>query len=79
MFEGIKPRTLLSTPQEWHAFLIGFFEVLCPWKAYYKDNLPVPSPLQGEEHYYLGGRALGFITLLLILIGTAKLIQEVLI
>lgn len=66
------------TPNELHAFLIGFFEVLCPWPAHYKDNLPVPSPLKGEEHYYLGGRGGGFIALLLILIGIAKLIKEVL-
>ena len=59
---------------EIHAFLIGFFEVLCPWPAHYKDNLPVPSPLEGEEHYYLAGRALGFPVLLLILIGLAKLV-----
>jgi len=64
--------------QETHALVIGFFEVLCPWKAQYHDALPVPSPLKGEEHYYLGGRALGFITLLLILVGIAKIIQEVL-
>jgi len=67
-----------STSDERHAFAIGFFEVLCPWKAHYKDNLPVPPPLKGEEHYYLGGRALGFITLLLILAGMVKLFKEVL-
>lgn len=66
------------TSDELHAFAIGFFETLCPWKAQYHDALPVPSPLKGEEHYYLAGRGVGFPTLLLILIGIAKLIQEVL-
>ena len=70
--------TLFSTSNEIHAFIIGFFEVLCPWKAQYKDNLPVPSPLKGEEHYYLAGRALGFPVLLLILIALAKLAKELL-
>jgi len=66
------------TTNERHAFIIGLFEALCPWPAHYKDNLPVPSPLKGEEHYYLAGRASGFITLMLICIGIAKIIQEVL-
>jgi len=78
MFDGIKLRTLLSTPQEWHALVIGFFEVLCPWPAQYMVLPAETSPVTGEEHYYLAGRGLGFIALLLILIGLAKLIKEVL-
>jgi len=69
----------MVTPDELHAFLIGFFEVLCPWKAEYKENLPPPRCLKGEYHYYLAGRALGFPILLLILIGIAKLVQGMLI
>ncbi len=71
-------RGLFSTSDERHAFLIGFLETLCPWPAHYKDNLPVPSSLKGEEHYYLAGRASGFITLMLFCIAIAKLVQEVL-
>jgi hypothetical protein len=66
------------TSKEIHAFLIGYFESLCPWKAYYHDKLPLPSPLKGEEHYYFAGRSAGFITLLLILVGIAKLVQVLL-
>jgi len=40
--------------------------------------LEYPSPLMGEYHYYLAGRGIGFITLLLILIALAKLFKEVL-
>lgn len=68
----------MITTDELHAFAIGFFELFPPWKAHYKDNLPTPSSLKGEEHYYLAGRALGFPVLLLILTGIAKLIKEVL-
>lgn len=78
MFDGIKPKTFLNTPEERHAFLIGFFEVLCPWPARYKGIIDDTSPLKGEEHYYLAGRALGFPVLLLILIALAKLTKEVL-
>jgi len=70
--------TLFSTPAEIHSLLIGLFEVLCPWKPRHPIPPEYPSPLKGEYHYYLLGRALGFLALLLILIGIAKLIQEVL-
>ena len=71
-FKGIVLKELLSTPEEWHAFLIGFFEILCPWPP----RIPVPSPqspVSTEYHYYLGGRASGVIAW----IAIAKLIQVV--
>lgn len=71
-FKGIKLKELFSTGGEWHAFLIGFFEVLCPWPP----RIPVPSPqspVSTEYHYYLGGRASGVLAWLAI----AKLIQVV--
>lgn len=78
MFEGIKLKTFLSTHQEWHAFLIGFFETLCPWKA----RQPLPEryvfPFSKEYHYYMAGRGAGFIALLLMIISLCKLAQEVL-
>jgi len=66
------PKELFSTGEEWHAFLVGFFEVLCPWPP----RTPVPSPqspVSDEYHYYLGGRASGVIAWLAI----AKLIQVI--
>ena len=75
MFEGIKPRTLLSTPGEWHALLIGFFEVLCPWPARCYIPKEQRDKILTEYHYYSAGRGFGFITLLLILIGLCKLIE----
>jgi len=71
--------TLFSTPAERHIFLIGFFEVLCPWPP----RQPLPNrytfPFSKESHYYLEGRAAGFIALLLILLGVTILFKEVLI
>jgi len=81
-FAGIEPKELFSTPEEWHAFLIGFFEILCPWPPWVR--IPSPSTGEGkgegdnpsetvstEYHYYLGGRACG----VLAWIAIAKLIQ----
>jgi len=63
---------------ELHAFIIGAAETLCPWEARYIPFNQPPTPIKGEEHYYLAGRATGFLALLLILIGLAKLAKEVL-
>ena len=72
-FKGIKLKELFSTGGEWHAFLIGFFEVLCPVpqrchmaKAYFFH-------IEDEHHYYFGGRASG----VLVWLAIAKLIQVV--
>ena len=78
MFQGIKLKTLLSTSQEWHSLLIGFFEALCPWPPQYHLAMEQKDELRGEYHYYMAGRGVGFVALLLILIGIAKLVQEVL-
>lgn len=69
----------MNTPEERHAFVIGFCEVLCPLPPRF-----VPSPLTGEGdnpreavsreyHYYSLGRALA----LLAWLGIAKLVQVV--
>lgn len=63
------------TGEELHAFLIGFFEVLCPWRPRWLMSLDYDSPLKGEYHYYLAGRGIGFIALLLILITLCKLTE----
>ena len=70
--KGIKPSTFLSTHQEWHAFVIGFCEVLCPWPAKHELSEKLLDDLKGDHHYYMFGRAIGVIAWLLI----AKIIQE---
>lgn len=77
MFKGINLKDLLNTWEERHAFLIGFFEVLCPWPPRTSAVADVSSPLKGEYHYYLAGRGIGFPVLLLILAALAKLFKGV--
>ena len=78
MFDGIKLKTFLNTHQEWHAFLIGFFEVLCPWKPRYPLTTSTMGELLKEYHYYQAGRGLGFVALIFFTIGILLLIKEVL-
>jgi hypothetical protein len=63
-------KTFLDTPDERHSFVIGFFEVLCPWPPRVKIPQAKPDVLS-EYHYYLFGRGIG----ILALAGFAKLIQ----
>lgn len=71
-------KSFFSTWAERHVFLIGLFEVLCPWRAARAPSPKSEEEVDGEDHYYMGGRALGFVILLFTLVGIAKLIQEVL-
>lgn len=73
-------KSILSTPEECHALVIGLCEVLCPLPPKYPCKRLPPLSLRGvaeaiskEYHYYLVGRALGVIAWLII----AKIIQEV--
>lgn len=50
--------------QEWHAFAIGFFEVLCPWPPRLRELSQLVKLVRDEYHYYLAGRGLGFIALI---------------
>ena len=73
-FKGIVPKELLSTPEEWHAFLIGFFEILCPWpERHHMSEDYGHRTLNIEHHYYLAGRAIAILAWIII----AKLIQVV--
>ena len=78
MFKWFNIKSFLDTPEEWHAFLVGFFEMLPPWPSRYHLTMKPMGELLKEYHYYMAGRALGFVTLLLILIGLANLVLEVL-
>lgn len=78
MFKGIQLKTFLSTPEEWHALVVGFCEVLCPWPARVWMSGDRLNELLGEYHYYMAGRGLGLPALLFFLIGLAKLVKEIL-
>jgi hypothetical protein len=71
--KGIRPSTFMDVYQEWHAFVEGFCEVLCPWPAKHQPSEELLNDLKGDHHYYVLGRALGVIAWLII----AKIIQEV--
>jgi len=64
--------------EEWHSFLIGFFEVLCPWPARYRITRESQFKPFKEHHYYLGGRASGFIILMLIILSLARIAERLL-
>ena len=68
----------MITSDELHAFVIGFFEILCPWPANIAMHSNYSSPLKQEYHYYLVGRGAGFITLLCVITLFIWLIKKVL-
>jgi len=70
-FKGISLKELFSTGEEWHAFLTGFFEVLCPWPARHPMDKDYLFHIEDEHHYYLGGRAIA----VMVWIAIAKLIE----
>ena len=45
--------------EERHSFLIGLFEVLCPWPARYRITEESEFKPFKEHHYYLAGRWIG--------------------
>ena len=56
--KGIYPNTFLSTHQEWHAFVFGLCEVLCPWPPRHKTmKASLKKEITDEHHYYMWGRA----------------------
>lgn len=69
---------MFSTWKERHTFLIGFFEVLCPWPSRVWLSGDRLNELLAEYHYYMIGRGLGWTVLLLIMIALTKLAKEVL-
>ena len=64
--KGIRPSAFLDVYQEWHAFVEGFCEVLCPWPARHEPSGELLDELRSEHHYYVFGRALGVIAWLVI-------------
>jgi len=52
---------------EIHAFLIGFFEAVCPLRPRSPITDQAEFKPDREYHYYLGGRAAGFVSLLIVI------------
>ena len=64
--KGIQLSHFLDTVAEWHALVQGFCEVLCPWPPrhkHMKENLA--REIRTQHHYYMAGRVLGLVSLVL--------------
>lgn len=57
-------KTLLNTPEERHAFIIGICEVFCPWPPHAPIPTDSDSLIRQEYHYYTAGRACGLAALI---------------
>lgn len=66
------------TPGEIHAVIIGAAETFCPWPPRIPYQYEYREAILQEYHYYMAGRASGFITLMLFLTALAKLVKELL-
>lgn len=64
--------------EERHSFLIGLFEVLCPWPARYKITRQTEFKPFREHHYYLAGRWIGLRILVLESLALAYAITHLL-
>ena len=70
--KGLNIHAFMDVCEEWHAFVEGLCEVLCPWPAKHKLSGALLNDLRGDHHYYMFGRAIGVIAWLII----AKIVQE---
>lgn len=76
IFRGIHPNSFLDTDAEWHAFVQGASEVICPWPPRWttaSENLV--QDIHDEHHYYMFGRTLGMLAWLAILILLVAIIS----
>lgn len=72
------PFSFLNTSNEWHSFVMGFFEAFCLFvPAAIRGQLPSSSRTDSEYWYYGLGRGLGLPAAILFAIGIAKLIAVV--
>ena len=74
MFKGIDFKNFLSNPQEWHAFVEGFGDGFCPWGTNYEPSEELKADICKEHHYYTGGSAVGFATLIFSIAGAVRLV-----
>lgn len=74
-FEWFNPREFMNTYQEWHAFVEGFSESFCFWKPRHELTGELKEDLDQEHHYYVFGRVIGFICLVLFGLLVAKILR----
>lgn len=66
-------KTLFDTPDERHAFIIGFGEALCPWPARQQLYGEVHKSILNDYHYYAAGRGCGLAALIFLICLAKKL------
>ncbi len=64
--------TFMNTPEEWHAFVEGFSESFCFWKARIEPSEELLNDIKNDHHYYVFGRVVGFIALIATGFGILK-------
>ena len=69
--------SFMNTPEEWHAFVLGWAETACPWWARYRITKQAEYTPRKEYHYYAFGRVIGFLTLITIVIVITIIIKAV--
>ena len=72
-FGWFNPDNFIDTYQEWHAVVVGFSEVMCPWPARHGPSPENKKDIEDEYHYYVWGRTLGTLAWLAVF-STIKLV-----
>lgn len=65
--------SFMNTPDEWHSFVIGFFEVVCYLPRKIKPLEDRRVMVSSEYWYYMFGRGMGWVAFLLGSLGIARL------
>lgn len=71
---GIHISTFLSTHQEWHALLEGFFDGFFPFIDKHPISPKLGWDLSKEHHYYRGGVIAGVIAAVWFWVGIWKVV-----
>lgn len=70
-------KEFMNTYQEWHAFVEGFSESFCFWRAHVDPSEELLNDIKNEHHYYVFGRVVGFIGLVMFGVGIVKILRSV--
>jgi len=68
----------LDTIDEWHALVQGFSETFCPWaprRPFLDEELA--TEIRTKNHYYMAGRVLGFVSLVLFSVLVLALVHKI--
>jgi len=71
-------KKVVEVVAEWHAFTQGLCEVMCPWPPRHKTmTKKLREEVESEHHYYVAGRVVGAVVLVLGLVGVVALVKGV--